>query len=189
MEFPACFTQHLLQENAVIPSASRRTNHRDHSKLEETWGPKIKINWGTICSSSRPFSVCYRTSRSNSWSLENCFVFVSGKRYFVNLLISRTSSNFIPVKFQIDTLVTCNTPSESTLHSELWYSSHEITLLLVSTWKFQTNPTPRPNPGTVWKEQVVWKTCFSKIAGQLHGWQTIPIIGKRQMRDHTVYRT
>ena len=58
--------------------------HRDHIKLDGEWGPKIGVK---LCAAilsklqcklffSRPFSVCSCTSRSDNWSLGNCFVFV-----------------------------------------------------------------------------------------------------------------
>ena len=58
--------------------------HRDHIKLEGAWEPKIGVKLcATILSKlqcklflSRPFSVCSYTSRSDNWSLRNCFVLV-----------------------------------------------------------------------------------------------------------------
>lgn len=64
----------------------KHVNHRNHIMLERARGPKIgmKLNAAILSKSgfklsfSTPFSVCSRTaSRSNNWSLGNCFVLLS----------------------------------------------------------------------------------------------------------------
>ena len=75
---------HLL----TMPTRSwpASSNHyRGHIKLVGVWRPKIwnQLNAAILSklkrlklSCPRPFSVCSRTSRSKSWCLRNCFVFV-----------------------------------------------------------------------------------------------------------------
>ena len=70
-------------------------SHRNHIKLEGAWGPKIGVKLKSAILSklqgdlffSRPFSVCSRTLRSNSWSSGNFFVFVSYTEYQKNAFL------------------------------------------------------------------------------------------------------